>query len=151
MHTSNLVSISSSPSPLSVKLCPMCVHQSVQELEFYSLVRRLMPISYTTGIFRSSRLSFKCTPSSLVSISSSPSYLSANLCPMCVHRSVQELEFYWIISRLMHISYARGILSRAADLCQSNAHLQVWFLSAPLHQTCLFKFVPCVCIDPFKS
>ena len=147
----SLVSISSSTSPLSVKLCPICVHQSILELEFYGIISRQMPISYARGIPLEGRmsLSFKCTLPTLVSISSSPSALSVKLCPMCVHRSVQEFEFYRIINRIMPI--CRGILWRAVRLCPSNAHLQLWCLSAPLHHLCLLNFVQCVCIDPFKS
>ena len=49
------------------------------------------------------RLSVECTSPTLLSISSSPSPLSASLRPMSIHRSVQELEFYCIINRLTPI------------------------------------------------
>ena len=140
-----LVSMSSSPSPLSDKLCPTSVHRSLQEFEFYSIVNMLKSISYTIGIF--GRAVVGCPSNAHLKVRC----LSAKLCPMCVHRSVQELEFYCIFSRLMPISYARGILWRAVGLCPSNAHHQVWCLSAPFHHLCLLNFVPCVCIDPFKS
>ena len=45
-----LVSTCSSPSALSAKLCSMRVYRSIQEFEFYCLLRRLMPKSYTRGI-----------------------------------------------------------------------------------------------------
>ena len=97
-----------------------------------------------------SRLSVKCTPPTLVLINSSPSPLSVKFCPMWVHRSVQDLEINRIFSRLMPISYATSILWRTISLCPSNAHIQLWCLSAPLHHICLLNFVPCVSIDPFK-
>ena len=96
-------------------------------------------------------LSVERTPPSLVSISLSTSPLSVKLCPIWMHRSVEELEFYCIISRLMPIFYARGIIWRAVGLCPSNAHSQLWCLSAPIHHLCLLNFVPCVCMDLFKS
>ena len=71
----SLVSISSYPSYLSVKLSPMCVHWSVQELEFFCIISRLMHLE------GSKSLSVECTPPTLVFISSSPSPLSAKLCP----------------------------------------------------------------------
>ena len=149
-----LVSMHSSPSPLSAKLCPMRVHRSVQELEFYCIVSSLAEahiIHYRHIWEGRSRLSVEWTPRSLVSMSSYASPLSAKLCSMCVHRSVEELEFYCIVSRLMPISYAGSILSRAVGLCPSNAHPQLWCLWAPLHHLCLLSFVPRVSIDPFKS
>ena len=144
------VSISSSPSPL---YCSMCVHQFVQDLEVYCLISRSVPI-----IIRSrrrtwvgcSQLSVECTPPNLVSISSSPSPLSAKVWSKCVHRSVQNLIIYSIISRLVPISCRRGIFWRDVVGCPSNAHLQLWYLSAPLNHICLLKFVPSVSIDPFK-
>ena len=45
-----LMSISSSPSPVSVKLCCLRVHWSVHDLKFYRIISRLMPICYTWGI-----------------------------------------------------------------------------------------------------
>ena len=86
-----------------------------------------------------------------MSIISSPSPLSAKHCSMCVHRSVQDLEIYHIISSQVPISYTRGILGRAIVSCPSNPHPQVWYLSAPLHHLCLLNFFPCVSIDPFKN
>ena len=139
-----LVTISSTPSPLSAKLCPMFVKRSVQELEFYSLVSRLRPISYIIGIYWQgpSRLFVECTPSTLVSLTSFPSPMSAKLCPMSVHRSVQELEFYSLVSRLRPISYTISTFGRAVVGCPSNAHPQLWCLSAPVHHLCLESFVP---------
>ena len=126
-----------------------------------------------------SHLSVKCTPRTLVSVSSSPLPLSAKLCSMSVNRSVQEIEFYRIISRLLHISYTndilgkaitsvcqtlvheypsirsrvgillhkqqpisytRDILGRAIVDCPSNAHPQLQCLSAPLHYLCLLNY-----------
>ena len=87
-------------------------------------------------------LPVKSTPSTLVSISSSPSTQSAKLCSIREHRSVQELDFLCIISRPMPISYTGGIFRRARGLCPSNAHPQLWCLSAPLNHLCLVNFVP---------
>ena len=98
-----------------------------------------------------SRLSVECTPQSLVSISSSQSSLNAKPCCMCVNRSTQDLEIYSIISRPLNISYTRSIIGRAEVGCLSNSHIQVWCLSAPLHDLCLINFFPCVCIDLFKT
>ena len=98
-----------------------------------------------------SLLSIKCTPPTLVSISSPPLSLSAKLCSICVHWSVQDLEIYHIISRPLPIAYSTGIIGRAVVCCPSNAHPQLWCLSAPLHRLCLLNFVPWECIDPFKS
>ena len=96
-------------------------------------------------------LSIECTPKTLVSISSTSSLVSAKLCSMSVHQSIQELEFYRIISRLNPISYAREILERAIVDCLSNTHPHIWCLSAPLQHLCLQTFLPWVCIDPYKS
>ena len=96
-------------------------------------------------------LSVECTLSTLVSTSSSPSPMSAKLCSMSVHRSVQELDFLRIVSRRRPILYTGGKLWRAWRLCPSNAHPQIWCLSAPVHHLSLLNFVPWVCIDPFKS
>ena len=79
-----------------------------------------------------SQLSVKYTPSTLASISSSSSPLSAKLCSMSVHQSVQKLEFNCIICRHIPISHTRGIVGSAVDLSLSNAHPQLWCLSAPL-------------------
>ena len=97
-----------------------------------------------------SRLTVKCTPPPLVSISSSPSPLSVKLCLMSAHRSVQELEFYSLVSRLKPTSYTMGIFVRAVVGCTSNPHLQLWCLSAPLHHLCLLSFVLRVSIDLFN-
>ena len=56
-----------------------------------------------------SRLSVECTHPSLASISSSPTPLSAKLCFMCVHRSVQDFKLYRIISSPVPLLYTRGI------------------------------------------
>ena len=140
----SLASISSSPSPLPLKLCPMSVHRSVQKLEFYCIISRLMPISYARSIlWRAVKsLSVECTPPTLVFISFSPSYLSVYLCRMCVHQSLQELKFYSLVTRLKPISYTMCIIGRAVDLRPSDAHPQLWCLSAPLHYLCLLNFVP---------
>ena len=121
----SLASISSSLSSLSAKLCSMCVHQSIKDLVIYSIISRKMPNikSWRHTWEGSSRLSVKCTPSSLVSTTSSPSLPSAKLCSMRMHRSVQDLEIYRIISRPVPISYNRGILGTAVVSCPSNAHL----------------------------
>ena len=97
-----------------------------------------------------SRLSIECTPPSFVSVRSSPSPLSAKHCSMCVHRSVQDFKVYRIISRPVPISKAGGTIGRAVVGCQSNAHHQVWCLSAPIRHLCLLNFVSCVSIDTFK-
>ena len=48
---------------------------------------------------------------------------AANFCSMCVHRSIQNLEIYNIISGPVNISEARCILGRAIVGSPSNAHL----------------------------
>ena len=134
-----LVSICSSQSDLSAKLYSMSVHQSVQELEFYSLLSSQCPCHTLQAYLGGLRcLVVKFTPPTLVSICSSP------------------LEFYCILSRLMHIWYTRGILGWATVGCPSNAHPQLWCLSAPHHASDLSALVlltltPWVCIDLFKS
>ena len=144
------MSISSSPSPQSAKLCPMSVHPSVQELEFIS---RLMQISYARNItWRDVGL---CPSNAHLQLwyPSAPLhhlYLLSFNCPMSVHRCVQELEFYSVVNRLKPLTYTIGIFGRAVVSCPPNAHLQVWCLSATLHQICVLNFVQCVCIDPFK-
>ena len=62
-------------------------------------------------------LSINCTPSTLVSISSSSSLLSAKRCSMSVHQSVQE---YDLLSWQITISYTGGTFSRAAVGYPSN-------------------------------
>ena len=59
--------------------------------------------------------------------------LSAKHYSMSVHRSVHDLEFHQIISRLEPISEAGGILGRDVVGCPSNAHPQLWCLSAQFH------------------
>ena len=90
-----LVSISSSPSPLSAKLCSMSVHRSVQELDYFkhSQLANAQIVHWRHISEVQESLSFKCTPSTLVIISSAPSPLSAKLCSMTVYLSVQELNF----------------------------------------------------------
>ena len=135
-----LVTISSSPSPLSGKFRSMSVHRSVKKLEFYRTFSRLLPISYTRGILGRAlglcpcnahchcwSLSVKCTPPTLVSNSFSLSPLCDKLCSMNVHQFAQKLEFYRTISRLVPISSARGILGRTVGLCSSNTHPQLWY------------------------
>ena len=105
-----LVFISSSPFPLSVKLCSMSVHQSVQNSELYRIISRITSEHITSWRHTwegCSRLSIKCTHPSLVSISCSLSPPSGKLCTMCLHRSVQDLEIYGKISRPVPISYTR--------------------------------------------
>ena len=87
-------------------------------------------------------LSVKCTPPTLVSINSSPCSLSSKHCFMSVHRSIQKLEIYCIISRLNTILHSRGKPGRAVVLCLSKGHLQLWRLSTLLHPLCLLNFVP---------
>ena len=48
--------------------------------------------------------------------------------------------FYCTIRRPVPISEAWGILGRAVVGCPSNAHLQVWYLSTPIHHLCLLTF-----------
>ena len=98
-----------------------------------------------------SRLSVKCTPPNLVSISSSPSNLSAKHCSMSVHGSIQEFDFCRILSRLIIISNNRGIILRTVVGDPSNAHPQLWRLSGPLHHLYLLNLVPWVYIDAFNS
>ena len=95
-------------------------------------------------------MSVECTPPSLVSTTSFPSLLCVKLCSKSVHRSVNDLVIYRIITRPKIISYTRGIFGRAVVGCPSNEHLQVWCLSAPLHDLCLLNFASCVCIDTLK-
>ena len=97
------------------------------------------------------RLSVECTPPTLSSVYSSPSSLSGKLCSRSVYPSVKHLEFYHILSKLIPISYTRGIIGRAVVGCPSNAHLQLWCPSAPLHQLCLLNFDRGVCIQPFRG
>ena len=131
---------------LSAPLQNLCLlkfvpYLSVEKLEFYRIISRLMAISLTRGnIGRAvDLLSVECTPSTLVSISSSLSPLSGKLCSMSVHRSVQKLQFY---RRHMPISHTRGIVRMGRRSFPLNAHPQLWCLSAPLHHHCLPNFVP---------
>ena len=111
------------------------------EFHFYHTFSRLIPISYTRGIIgRASRLSVECTPLTTMPFSSSPSPQSAELCSMSVHRSVKELDFYRILSKLIPISYTRGIIGRAVVSCRSNVHPPLSCLSAPPHHLCLLHF-----------
>ena len=134
-----LVSISST---LSAKLFPMSVHRSVQELEFYSLVSRLKPISYTYlgGPYSAVRRTH--TPNigvyQLLSITS-VCKATSNECPSI--RSRVKI-FYSLVSRLKPITYTMDIFRRAVVGRPSNAHLQLWCLSAPLHLLCLLNFIP---------
>ena len=136
-----LVSISSSQFPLSSKLCSMSVHRSVRKLEFYRI-----SISHSRWVggplFFVHRI--ESTPPTLASkdINSSPSPLTAKHWSMGVHPSIQELEFYRIISRLTPISYTRAIVGRAVVCCPSNANPQLWCLSAPPHHLCPLNIVP---------
>ena len=59
------------------------------------------------------------------------------LCSICVHRSVQGLEFYSVINIPLPILFTRSIIGRALVGAPSNVHYQVWCLSAPLHHICL--------------
>ena len=89
-----------------------------------------------------SRWSVESSSPSLVSISSSPSPLSAKtLFHVCasIRSSFRNLQ--------SSISYTRGIFGRAVVGCSSNADR---FPSAPHYHLCLLNFVPRVCIDPFK-
>ena len=98
----------------------MSVHRQVQKLEFYRIISRPRPISHG------------CPSNAHLELWSLSTPLSAKLCSMSMHRSDQMLEFYRIISRLMSIIHSRGTLWRAVVYCLSNAHLQLWSLSAPL-------------------
>ena len=140
-----LASICSTPSDLSAKLHSMSVHQSVQELEFYRILSRLIPISYTRGVYTwgmgggCSWMFVECTPPTLVSICSSPPNLSAKHYSMSVDRFVQELVHTQ--QAIAHIIHQR-LTWWAVIGCPSNVHPQRWCLSAPLHQTCLLNFNP---------
>ena len=116
--------------------CSLC--GKILTLEFYYPISSLRPISkqkrHNWKGHRS--LSVKCTPPTLVSISTSSLFLSGKLCFTGVHRSVQNLGIYRIISRLMPVSYTRGIPGRAVVGCPSNAHPQHWCLSTPFHHLC---------------
>ena len=86
----SLVSLRSSPSPLSAKLCSMSVLRSVEEFDFCGILRRLIPIAYTRSIF--GRAVVSC-PSNVLPqlwyLSAPLHHLCLKLCSMCVHRSVQ--------------------------------------------------------------
>ena len=87
------------------------------------------------GVGRRS-LSVECTPPTLASTNSSLSPLAAKLCSISVHRSIHDLEFYLLISRLMlHLRHS----GRAVDLCPSNALRQLWCLLPCLHPLCLLN------------
>ena len=60
---------------------------------------------------------------------------------MSVHQSDQELPFYSLLSRLMPISYTRGILEWAIVGFPLNVHPKLVCLSAPLHQISLLEFI----------
>ena len=79
----------------------MSVHQSDQDLQNLPHNQQASAYirSWRHNLEGYSRLSVECTPPSLVSTSSSQSPLSAKLCSMRVHRSVQDLEINSIISR----------------------------------------------------
>ena len=147
----SLVSICSSPLSLSAILCYMCVHRSIHDLEIYHIISRTEPMSEAVGIFGRAIVGHPSNTHLKVWCLSAPLH---HLCLLnfvpSVSRSVHDLEIYRILSRLESKSYKRGMLGRAVVGCPSNAHLQVWYLSAPLHHLCLLNFVPCVCIDPFQ-
>ena len=117
MYTPNLgvylfLSITSVSKP-----CSTSMHRSFHELEFYRIISRLSPISYTRRHIGEdcSRLSVECTLPTLVSICSSTSPLSAKPWSMSVHRSVQK---YCTISRLDSKSCTRGVLGRTVVDCR---------------------------------
>ena len=136
---------------LSIKLCSMCVHRSAQDLEICCIISRTVPIAEAGGII--GRAVIGCPSKANRQVW----YLSALLNNLCLLNFVpflsidpfKILKVYCIISRPVLISKAVGILLRAIVGCPSNAHLQVWYLSAPLHHRRLLNFVPCVSIDPF--
>ena len=102
----------------------------------YSTLRTLQHNQQASAHIRSrkhnlkgcSRLSVECRASSLVFISSSQSPLSAT---MCVHRFVQNLEIYRIISSPVPIPYTRGILGSQVSV-ESIPHCLVSNSSSPL-------------------
>ena len=73
-----LESLSSSPSPLSAKLCSMIVHRSDQELELYCILSWLQPISDTRDII--GRAVVGCPPNAHPQIW----YLSAPFHHLCL-------------------------------------------------------------------
>ena len=136
-------------------VCKSLFNESVSIRSRYRiLLHNQQPAAHTKHLRRiwegCSRLSVKCTPSTLVSICSSPSPLFAKLCSMSVSRAVKDLEFSRIISSLLPIVYTWGKFGRAIVGCPSTAHRQLWCLSAPLHHLCLLSLVPWVCVNPFK-
>ena len=146
----SLVSISSSSSPLSAKLCSMCVFRSNQDLEIYRIISRLESKSYTRVIIW--RAVVGCPLNAQLQVL----YLSAPLHHFCLLNfapcvSIDPFSIPHIQqSRVFGKSYTKGIIGRAVVSCPSNAHIKVWYLSAPLHHLCLLNFVPHVSIDPFK-
>ena len=153
MHTTNFVSISYSPSRLSAKHCFMSVYWYLQHLEFYRIISRLMPISYARGILGRAVVACPSNAHPQLWCISAPFH---HLCllhfvPWVCINPFRSLHFTTITSRPMSISYSWGIIGNAVVGCPSNAHPQVWRLSAPLHHLCLVNLVPWVCVDPFRS
>ena len=111
MHTAKFGVYHFLSIPLSAKVCSMSVNTSVQDLEIYGIISRPVPMSYTRGIIRRDIVGCPSNVHPQVWCLSASS-LSAKLSSMCVHRSVQVLEIYSIISRLVPISEAGGIIGR---------------------------------------
>ena len=146
-----LVSVSSSPSPLSPKLCSTCVLRTVKDWVIYRIISRPVTISYTRGII--GRAIVGCPSNSHLQVwcLSAPPHHICLLSLFHVCPSIRSnLEIYSIISRPVPISHTRGILWRAVVGCPSNVHHQIWCLSASLYHLCLLNFVPSVCIDPLN-
>ena len=104
----------------------MSMHQSGQKLEFYGIISWLRTISHSrsmlgrtvVGCPSNANLQFGCLSTPL-------HHLSAKLCSMSVHQSVQKLEFCHIIGRLRPIIWhSRGMFGRAVVGCPLNAHPQ---------------------------
>ena len=145
-----LVSINSSPSPLSVKFCSTSVHRTVQNLGIYCIISWLMPVSYTRGI--TGRAVVGCPSIAYPQLGVYQLLSITSVCKTLFHMSATiRLEFKHNISNLVPVSYTRGIAGRAVVGCLSNAHPQLWCPSTPLHPLCLLSFVSWVPIDPFRS
>ena len=83
----------------------------------------------------------------LGSMHSSPSDLSAKICFRSVRLSFLELELncitQWLISH--HTLYSSQA-SWTMVICLSYAHPQLWALLTALYQICLLEFVSGVCV-----
>ena len=122
---------------------------SNQDLEIYRIISRQVHISEAEGILGRALVGLLSTAHLQIWSLSAPLHhlCMLNFVPcMCI----DPFKIYSLISRLESKPYTRGILGRDVAGSPSNAHPQVWCLSAPLHYLCLLKFVSCVCIIPFK-